>query len=169
MTASDPEPTYGGVDVLRCKLTKAASQGLPLDLVKHASQAFRACRVNLLDPCDLAIQMCAEVTQSGAVFCDWPISSAVVQRGFQLVKGRPRHVNVVVDDDSSHTLAATALHDAALPVIQDKAFALGDIIYASKEWPDLDGKVRIAREGKIVSIACVVRTEALGQPENPDI
>src|SRR5215207_6136072 len=108
-----PSPEEGGNSNIRDggrtrPVANSRAENLPLDRIEHAPQPFRAGPVEILDPGDPSIQMGAKIAQPRPVFRLRSIPDAVVQRRLQRVIVGTRHIDVVVDDDSGHALAAAA-------------------------------------------------------------
>ena len=89
----------------------------------------------------------------------WAAFLGIVQNCLQLVVSRARYVDVLVDHKSQHALAAAAPHNAGFPRIQGKAFIACNRLHTMKQRIELGRKSTISREGQIVRVSCVVRSE----------
>lgn len=134
---------------------RLAPQVLPLDLIEHASQPFRACRVHALDPCDLAVQMCAEITQARPVFRVWsiPWCAGIAQAG-QEPGDRPR-----VAETAEYVMrpCQSGVEEEVFQIDRDDDAFTGMHLRSAKTGPACDEAMRGIVHGTRSRISCKMR------------
>src|SRR5262245_52472235 len=119
-----------GVAVSMCGWMRALATwelrgALPRNGLEHPPQPLAAYPVDVLHPDDPAIQMGAEVGMAGAVLSLGSVLAAIVQGGLERIVVGARDIEMFIDDETSHALAAAAGHDACLARVEGVAFAAG--------------------------------------------
>ena len=93
------------------------------------------------------------------------ILDAIVQRGLQHVVGRPRNVEVLVDDDPGDPLTGIAAHNPRFARVKSETLVLRNVFDGSQERVDLAcERPRRPRTPDRRHSACIFTSKALARP-----
>src|SRR5580693_1306016 len=125
--------------------------------------------IDLLHPGDPAGEMAAEIRYTRAVLTIRPGADAIVQNCLERIELGTPDIAMLVDHDAGNALACAARHDVRLRSVEGESLFIEDCLDRFVKGAETVREIRIAREGEIISISCVIRSRGAGQAVQPAI